>query len=271
MSTYAIGDIQGCYQSLMALLDAIHFDANHDRLWFAGDLVNRGPRSLETIQFVMSLKQQATVVLGNHDLYLLAVYYDAWNIRPMTTLQAILNDPQVDQIMTWLRHQPLIHSDTDLGYTMLHAGLYPAWSLAQAVQLADEVHQILQGEHIADFLTAMYGNDPNRWNDQLSGEPRLRFIVNAFTRMRYLTTDLQLDLHHKGPIGEAPEHLIPWFDCPQLKLPNGMKLLFGHWASLQGNTGRNNIIGLDTGCGWGERLTAMRLEDGEIFSVPFQD
>jgi len=270
MATYAIGDIQGCYNTLMALLDKVEFDSNKDKLWLAGDLVNRGPNSLQVMEYVMSLGKRATVVLGNHDFYLLAVHYDAWPMRPTTTLKEILTSPKAEEIIDWLKHKPLLHVDKKLGYAMTHAGLYPGWTLEKAQALADEVHQTLTGENIATFLAEMYGNNPNKWSDDLSGNTRLRFIVNAFTRMRYVTEDLQLNLHHKEQPDKAPSRLVPWFSHPKFKLPDGLQLLFGHWASLGGYES-DKVIGLDTGCAWGFQLTAMRLEDKKLFSVVLQD
>lgn len=272
MATYAIGDVQGCYQSLTALLETINFDPDKDHLWFTGDLVNRGPRSLEVLEFVMNLGDKATTILGNHDIYLLALYYRAWPMQPATTLQSVLASPKIEQLIDWLQQCPLVHIDEKKGYAMIHAGLYPAWSLAQAKQLSDEVQQTTRDkDKITDFLNMLYGNNPNKWNDRLTDGKRARFIVNAMTRMRYVTDDIKLNLHHKEPLGEAPETLIPWFNHPQLTLPEGIKLLFGHWASVQGNTGLEDIISLDTGCAWGERLTAMQLDNGKKYDVPFQD
>jgi len=266
MATYIIGDVQGCYRSLQGLLETVAF-GDKDTLWLAGDLVNRGPRSLETLEFVMSLGDRAVTILGNHDLYLLALYYRAWPSRPAHTLGPVLNNPNVERIIEWLRHRPLVHIDHNKQYAMIHAGLYPLWTMDQAATLADEVSQILRSDHCGELLETMYGNNPNHWQDNLEDPARSRFIVNALTRMRYVDDNGRLDLHHKEPPQHSPNTLKPWFEHAELTLPQGMTLCFGHWASLQGQCPQPQIESLDTGCVWGNTLTAYRIEDSKRFSV----
>lgn len=272
MAHYAVGDIQGCYRSLMALLDQFEFNPKTDYLWSVGDLVNRGKDSLKTLEFFCSLGDHAKMVLGNHDLFLLAAYYADWPVHPTATVKETLQSRKAAELMDWLRQKPLIHIDTELGYCMMHAGLYPLWSLEQAKTYADEVHQVLMSDCVDTFLHNMYGNNPNIWSDDLTGDCRLRFIVNAFTRMRYIADHGRLNLHHKGAPENTPEGMTPWFDHPQLTIPSDMTCLFGHWASLGGYIAQDrNIIGLDTGCVWGNQLTAIRLEDRQVFSIDTQE
>jgi bis(5'-nucleosyl)-tetraphosphatase (symmetrical) len=262
MSTYAVGDIQGCFDVLRRLLDQVAFDLSQDHLWVVGDIVNRGPQSLDALRFIYSLGDHAKVVLGNHDLHLLAV---AHNLRPMSksdTLQPILDAHDCDALLHWLRHRSLLHHDEKLNYVMVHAGIAPQWSFDQAKQYASEVEQALQSERYLDYLTGMYGNTPLGWDDQLSGTERLRVITNYFTRMRCLNAEGDLNLKNKGL---PKKNDIPWFEYPKRKMQNN-RIIFGHWAALAGKTNSANAIGLDTGCVWGERLTLMRLEDNKLFS-----
>lgn len=256
MAVYAIGDLQGCFDELLALLELIAFDARHDQLWFAGDLVNRGPRSLETLRFVRSLN--AVTVLGNHDLHLLASAGIPQRRKRKDTLQAIMEAPDARQLLDWLRHQPLLHHDAKLGYTLVHAGLPPQWDLATARACAGEIEQVLRSDKYTEFLAAMYGNDPNIWSPALKGLERLRFITNCFTRLRYCDSNGRLALEEKGPPGSQPQHLRPWFDWPDRK-SRTMKMLFGHWSTL-GAYDAPGIHALDTGCLWGGKLTALRLD-----------
>jgi len=267
MSTYAIGDIQGCFAELEKLLDVIHFDNKDDILWFAGDLVNRGPASLQTLRFIKSLGNHHKVVLGNHDLHLLAVAYDLQSEKRGDTLGHILAAPDRDDLIDWLRHCPLLHHDQALGYVMTHAGLSPAWTLSEAKLLAQEVEEVLCGETPEFLLQNMYGNLPDRWDNNLAGSERLRCIVNFLTRMRFCHADGRLDLTYRGEIADKPDDLIPWFDVPG-RLNADEKIIFGHWAALNGKTpAGSNLFALDTGCVWGNCLTAMRLEDKKRFNV----
>lgn len=256
MAVYAIGDIQGCYDELRGLLDQIEFDPRQDHLWFAGDLVNRGPQSLQTLRFVRAL--DATAVLGNHDLHLLAAACDARQLKRKDTLGAILDAPDAAELLEWLRCRPLLHHDATLGYSMIHAGLPPQWDLATALACAAEVEQVLRGSDHAAFFAEMYGNEPACWSPSLKGTARLRFITNCFTRLRFCYSDGRLALEEKGPPGSQPATLVPWFEAPGRRSAD-MRILFGHWSTL-GAYDAPGIHALDTGCLWGGALTAMRID-----------
>ena len=266
MGTYAIGDLQGCFDSLQALLTKIDFDRASDELWLVGDLVNRGPLSLECLRFVSSLGTGATVVLGNHDLHLLAVADGVSRIGKRDTIQAILDAPDRDDLLAWLRRQKLLHVDGD--YVMVHAGLLPQWSLTQALAIAGEIETQIRGPDRRAFLKNMYGNEPNRWDDSLPGVERLRLATNAMTRMRTLGERNEINLEFKGALAELalmPSALVPWFTKRHPSFAN-KTILAGHWSAL-GLTVTANFIGLDSGCVWGRQLTACRLEDRAIFQV----
>ena len=265
MATYAIGDIQGCFDELQLLLTEINFTST-DQLWFVGDLVNRGPKSLETLRFVKSLGNRAKVVLGNHDLHLLAIYFSAAKLKTADTLQGILDAKDCDELMHWLKSQPLIHFDRQLDAVMSHAGIPALWSTEQALRRAKEVQDKLKGDNFAEYFQSMYGNQPDQWRDDLAGLDRLRCITNYLTRMRFCTRDGQLDLNFKGEIGQQPTGLVPWFDLHQNHSNNPL-IIFGHWAALMGHTTRKHILALDTGCVWGERMTAMCIETKQYFTV----
>ncbi|MCK4950630.1 MAG: symmetrical bis(5'-nucleosyl)-tetraphosphatase [Gammaproteobacteria bacterium] len=266
MATYAIGDIQGCYQQLMELLDKLNFDQTEDTLWFAGDLVNRGPNSLQTLRFVKGLGKQAVTVLGNHDLHLLAVANKHFSKHPFDSLDDITNAPDRDELLDWIRERPLLHHDEALDLTMIHAGLPPQWDLTTAQQCANEVEKTLRGDQFQDFLAHMYGNEPGQWSDSLQGWDRLRFITNCFSRLRYCDTQGNLCLQAKGPPGTQPEPYIPWFNVPD-RASKDMKIIFGHWSTL-GLQHTNGIYALDTGCLWGHQLTAMRLDNIAHLDIP---
>jgi bis(5'-nucleosyl)-tetraphosphatase (symmetrical) len=269
MSTYAIGDIQGCFKPFMALLDLIGFNAQHDTLWLTGDLVNRGPQSLDVLRYAAALADRHQMVLGNHDLHLLAVSCGAREPHAGDTLQDILAAPDKDELLDWLRHRPMLVQHETLAYVMTHAGLAPSWTLQQAKRLASEVETVLRSKDWRTLFAYMYGNQPDIWSDQLTGEERIRCIINHFTRMRFCDVTGRLDLSSKVSIKNKTEHLIPWFDVqPRLNLD--CKIIFGHWAALQGEVDVPNVYALDTGCVWGNQLTAMRLEDGARFAVPCQ-
>lgn len=267
MATYAIGDLQGCADEFFALLETLCFGGG-DRLWLLGDLVNRGPRSLPTLRRVYELRRQVQVVLGNHDLHLLAVAFGGHTANRGDTFEEILAAPDADVLLHWLRSQPLMVHDRELGYAMAHAGILPSWNLSQALARAQEVEVVLAGPGHTEFLREMYGNEPARWRADLKGMARQRFITNAFTRMRLLRADGALDFRHKGSLASAPSGLRPWFEDWDGAALEGQKLLFGHWAALEGETGRDDILALDTGCVWGRTLTAMCLESGELSAVP---
>ncbi|HDP89916.1 MAG TPA: symmetrical bis(5'-nucleosyl)-tetraphosphatase [Thioalkalivibrio sp.] len=264
MSIYAIGDIQGCFDPLHRLLDALRFDPAEDQLWSVGDLVNRGPKSLETLRLFHELGEAAVVVLGNHDLHLLAVYAGAQPLKEKDSFAALLAAPDADELMHWLRHRPLLHHDTALGTVLAHAGIAPAWDLATAQACAREVEAVLRGDDHPAFFDRMYGNEPVAWDEGLAGIERLRFIVNAFTRMRYCDVRGRLDLDFKGAPGEDTGSRMPWFDVPGRRL-TGQRIVFGHWSTL-GLVQRDDLLALDTGCVWGGRLTAARL-DGESVAL----
>ncbi|QJQ94784.1 MULTISPECIES: symmetrical bis(5'-nucleosyl)-tetraphosphatase [Halomonadaceae] len=265
MATYAIGDLQGCHAEFMELLERLNFDPLHDCLWLAGDLVNRGPDSLECLRTVKALGDAAKVVLGNHDLHLLAVARGGAGMKRSDTLEAILNAPDREALLDWLQAQPLLVTQDE--WLMTHAGLLPSWSPTQAADLAEEVRRCLIGEGGTAFLEAMYGNSPARWRDDLEGLDRLRAIVNVFTRMRFIDAAGTLDFAAKEGLDSAPPGFAPWFTFTRKDDPH---LLFGHWAALQGQTpgSRVHAEALDTGCVWGGTLTAFNLHSGERVSVP---
>ncbi len=265
MATYAIGDIQGCYESLQCLLEKIAFNPQLDRLWLVGDLINRGPDSLATLRFLFSIRDSVDFVLGNHDLHFLAVAYSLRKKSQSDTLDSLLAAADRQQLMDWLIQGKLIHSDEKLGYSMVHAGIPPQWNLLQAKAHAREVEAILQSRYCRDFLATMYGNQPNAWKNKLIGNDRLRLITNYFTRMRFCTSDGDLELETKESIAFAPVGFLPWFAHENRKTRDE-KIIFGHWAALEGNVNLPNIYALDTGCVWGGSLTALRLEDEQKFS-----
>lgn len=269
MATYAIGDVQGCFDALETLLNHIDFNPEKDILWFTGDLVNRGPKSLETLRFVKQLGRNQHIVLGNHDLHLLALAHGVKKTQSDDTLSALLQAPDREELLNWLKQQPLLYHDNYLGYTMVHAGLAASWDLATAQALAAEVSQVIQGEQAADFFQHMYGNYPDQWQDDLQGMGRLRCITNYFTRTRFCYPDGKLELEHAEPSTSDHPQLIPWFDVPN-RVNTNLKIIFGHWAALSGITHTPNTYALDTGCVWGYCLTAMRLEDEKRFSIPCQ-
>jgi bis(5'-nucleosyl)-tetraphosphatase (symmetrical) len=266
MSTYAIGDIQGCLEPLMRLLAKIDFAPQKDTLWLTGDLVNRGPQSLETLRFIKDLGNAVITVLGNHDLTLLGVALNAIPYNPQKyTFQDILTAPDKAELIQWLLHQPLIHHDSKLGYTLVHAGFHPAWDLSLAQSLAKEVETTLQGSNPTHFLENLFGNKPDHWDPALTGIERLRFIINSLTRLRFCSPHGYLELNTKESAEQPPPGYLPWFEIPNRKSAD-LKILFGHWSSLEGKCTAPNVFPLDTGCVWGNCLTAMRLEDGERFS-----
>ncbi|MAT85327.1 MAG: diadenosine tetraphosphatase [Gammaproteobacteria bacterium] len=266
MSTWAIGDIQGCCDEFEALLDAIRFDPARDRLWIVGDLVNRGPRSLDVIRRVRSLGSAAVPVLGNHDLHLLAIRYGGHAPKPGDTFDEVLASAECDDICEWLRSLPLLVHDEALGWAMSHAGIPHIWTLDQAGALAREVEEVMRGPRCREYFAGMYGNQPDRWDDGLAGMDRWRAITNYFTRMRLVDEAGRLDFAFKGALADAPAGWHPWYEL-RARTPLGAKIVFGHWAALDGKTGVDDIVALDTGCVWGRRLTAMCLDTGEFASI----
>ncbi|MEQ1814571.1 MAG: symmetrical bis(5'-nucleosyl)-tetraphosphatase [Candidatus Nitrotoga sp.] len=264
MAIYAIGDIQGCCTELEKLLAQIRFNPAADRLWFVGDLVNRGPDSLSVLRLVKTLGNAAITVLGNHDLHLLAVAAGIEKIHRSDTLQEILNAPDRDALLTWLRAQRLIYAENK--FVLVHAGLLPGWTVAQAQQLASEVETELHGQNYINFLQHMYGNRPRVWRNNLSSFDRLRVITNAFTRMRICTAAGEMELKFKAEPQNIPAGYYPWFDVPGRANADAI-IICGHWSAL-GLKITPNVIALDTGCLWGGALTAIRLEDRKVFQVP---
>jgi bis(5'-nucleosyl)-tetraphosphatase (symmetrical) len=259
MAVYAIGDIQGCYDPLLRLLDLLRFDPATDTLWLVGDLVNRGPQSVEVLRLVHSLGERAVVVLGNHDLTLLAVAAGQVKPKRKDTFHTILDAPDRGELLDWLRRRPLLHHDAALGFTMIHAGLPPQWDLALAQRCAVELEAILRGPDCEAFLARMFGGEPRCWRDDLAGYDRLRFTVNVLTRMRFCTADGTLSFTEKGPPGSQEPGLLPWFAVPGRRNAD-LNLVFGHWAAL-GYYRAPGIYALDSGCVWGNRLTAIRLDE----------
>ncbi len=263
MATYAVGDVQGCGTELQQLLELMRFDPARDKLWLVGDLVNRGPDSLQVLRLIKSLGDCAITVLGNHDLHLLAVAEGAAEPHHTDTLDDVLKAPDRDELLTWLRQQRLLHAEG--GYVLVHAGLLPQWSVALASSLAQEVEGALRGDGYATFLHRMYGNAPHYWDDELSGYQRLRVIVNAFTRMRICTPEGEMDFRFKGEVQDIPQGYVPWYEAPRRKSQDAT-VIFGHWSALGLKLGPR-IIALDTGCLWGGPMTAIRLEDRQLFQV----
>ena len=260
MAVYAIGDLQGCYDSFRNLLDKLKFNPNKDRLWLTGDLVNRGSKSLKTLRFVRSLGNSAKVVLGNHDLHLLAVAHGIGDATDrFGSLAKILHADDRDELLDWLRRRPLAHYSKKLNTLLVHAGLPPQWTVRKTLLRADEVETKLRGSNYVKFLGRMYGNSPDRWSGDLSGNKRLRFIVNCLTRIRMVDKKGQLDFEHKGPPGDARKGLKPWFEVEDPAW-EGTRIVFGHWSAL-GLIIRPDLICVDTGCVWGRQLTAVQLSN----------
>jgi bis(5'-nucleosyl)-tetraphosphatase (symmetrical) len=257
MAIYAIGDIQGCYDEFRRLLDHIGFDPGQDQLWLAGDLVNRGPKSLETLRFVKGLGPAAVTVLGNHDLHLIATVVSLGKAGKKDTLGEILRAEDCEELITWLRHQKLFHHNDD--FCMLHAGLPPQWDFDTTLRMARETEQAMQSQDHERFFRSMYGNKPVVWRDDLLKTEKLRFAINCFSRLRYCTVDGVMDFGPKGAPGSQPEHLLPWFEVPGRKSID-MRIIFGHWSTL-GYFDGYNCYSIDTGCLWGGQLTALELSE----------
>ncbi len=267
MATYAIGDLQGCFKSLEALLEIMNFNRAKDRLWFVGDLVNRGPQSLECLRFVKDLGESATVVLGNHDLHLLAVSEGIAKPGRNDTLASIIAAPDRDSLLDWLRRKPLLYSEGE--FAMVHAGIAPQWDYSLARKVANEVESALTGNSYRFLLENMYGNEPVNWREGLTQMERLRFAINAMTRMRVVSEAGDMDLQFKGGLGELPDGLVPWFSRLHPSFAT-ITIVAGHWSAL-GLHMSPQAICLDTGCAWGRELTALRLDDRMVFQVPCQD
>ena len=274
MATYAIGDIQGCFTEFQELLALCGFRRHEDRLWLVGDLVNRGPQSLETLRYAMALGAGAVTVLGNHDLHLLAVSEGLEKSREDDTLDAVLSAPDRDELLAWLRSRPLLHHEN--GFVLVHAGLLPQWTIATALRLAGEVEVALRDPAPGAFFAHLYGNRPDRWANALAGPDRLRVVVNALTRMRICTPQGRMEFRHKAGGDAVPAGYLPWFDVPG-RASADHTLVCGHWSAL-GLLLRDDLLALDSGCVWGGPLSAVRLEDRRLFQaacegagVPGQD
>ncbi|RQO63060.1 bis(5'-nucleosyl)-tetraphosphatase (symmetrical) [Paucibacter sp. KBW04] len=260
---YLVGDLQGCCDALERMLATLDFSPSRDRLYLLGDLVNRGPSSLATLRRLIQLGDSATCLLGNHDLHLLAV---AAGVRPAhrsDTLQAILDAPEREDLLLWLRQQRL--ACFEQGWLMVHAGVVPQWDLPQTLALAAEVEALLRGPDLHDFLTQMYGNEPDTWSDDLRGPERLRFVINALTRLRFCTAEGRMDFKTKDGADAAPAGFSPWFDIPTRRTA-GLPIAFGHWSTL-GLITRPDLLALDTGCIWGGQLSAARVEAGRMLEI----
>ncbi len=263
MATYVFGDIQGCLTPLQKLLERIQFDPASDRLWFTGDLVNRGPRSLEVLRLLNGLDSCCVIVLGNHDLHLLALQSGVARLRDHDTLQAVLDAPDSGELLDWLRHRPLLHREGD--YLLVHAGILPQWNTEHALTLAGEVEHALRSDAYRTFLPFIYRNDATRWDDTMPSPARLGCIANVLTRMRMCSPDGVLDLDFKGPPEQARAGLFPWFQLPSPH-PRTETVMFGHWSAL-GVRVNERCIALDGGCVWGNTLACLRLEDRKIYTV----
>lgn len=259
MAIYAIGDVQGCFDELTALVEKISFNPKSDYLWFVGDLINRGPSSLETLRWVKSLGDRAITVLGNHDLHLLAAFADVKQINSSSSLYPILQAYDLEELIDWLRNRPLMHFDRKHNIAMVHGGLLPHWNIKKALSRAKEVEEMLCSKQYKDFLKNMYGDKPDQWDTSLSGWDRLRVITNSFTRLRYCSDNGIMNFSDKGEPGTQTPGMKPWFEIESRKSQD-TTIIFGHWSTL-GHYQGHNVIALDTGCLWGGSLTAVRIDD----------
>ena len=263
MATYAVGDLQGCLEPLKCLLKQVAFDPARDRLWLVGDLVNRGPQSLDTLRFLYNIRESLVCVLGNHDLHLLAAGHNIERLKKADTLREILQAPDCAELLEWVRQQKLMHYDEARNIALVHAGIPPQWSLRKALKCAAEVEEALRDDNrFTPYLDGMYGNEPLKWDSDLKGVTRLRVITNYFTRMRFCTAEGKLDLKSKEGLESAPHGYKPWFQHKERKTRD-TKIIFGHWAALEGQCNEPNVFALDTGCVWGGSLTLMNVDTGE--------
>ena len=258
MAIYAIGDVHGHLAPLLHLLDIIKFNPADDQVWLAGDIVNRGPDSLEVMRFIRELGDAARTVLGNHDLHLLAMAHGVRKPKSRDTFDAILSAPDRQELLSWLRHLPIVHVDKSMQTLMVHAGIYGKWSKKELVRHGRELEGVLRGDDYTDFLENMYGNKPKQWKKTMTRWERCRFIVNVCTRMRFCSHSGKPDFKYKGPPGSQPDTLIPWFRYPKRRCTD-WRIVFGHWSTL-GYLRESNVISLDSGCLWGHRLTAVQLD-----------
>ena len=264
MATYAVGDIQGCFYSFQSLLKKIQFNPASDKLWLVGDLINRGSGALQVLRWIFDHQSSVVAVLGNHDLHTLVVAEGFVSPHLSDTIQPLLDAPDAPALLTWLRHQPLLHLEQ--GHLMVHAGLLPQWSAIKAKSLADEVHDALIANNYRNFLKHMYGNQPIKWDDALTGWDRLRVVTNAMTRLRLCSSEGEMEFKFKGEVTNRPLGYEPWFDLAG-RASKDTPIIFGHWSAL-GLHVANNLYALDTGCLWGGALTALRIEDKAVFQVP---
>ena len=263
MAVYAVGDLQGCLQPLKCLLERVNFNPAVDRLWLVGDLVNRGPESLKTLRFLYSIRDSLVCVLGNHDLHLLAAWHNIERLKKNDTLREILQAPDAGELLDWLRRQKLLHYDEQRGVVLVHAGIPPQWTLGKALEHASEVEEALRDDNrLKLYLDGMYGNEPNKWSKNLKGVTRLRVITNYFTRMRFCTSEGKLDLKGKEGADTAPPGYKPWF-AHKGRRSRHVKIIFGHWAALEGRCNEPDVIALDTGCVWGGAMTLYNVDSGE--------
>lgn len=264
MAVYAVGDVQGCLEPLQCLLEHVAFDPSKDRLWLVGDLVNRGPQSLETLRFLYGIRDSLVCVLGNHDLHLLAAAYNIERLKKTDTLREVLEAPDRNELLEWLRQQKLMHYDEERNIAMVHAGIPPQWTLKKALKCAGEVEEALRDDNLIEpFLDGMYGNEPAKWDKDLHGVTRLRVITNYFTRMRFCTRDGKLDLKGKEGVDTALPGYAPWFSYSERKT-KGLKIIFGHWAALEGKCDEPDMFALDTGCVWGGAMVLLNVDSGEL-------
>ncbi len=270
MADYAIGDIQGCYKELRLLLKAINFNSQTDTLWIAGDLVNRGPQSLEVLKFLFDIQNSVNVVLGNHDLHLLAIAAGTRKHGPKDTLTDILESPECDQLISWLRQQALLIHNPEKHFTMVHAGIPPIWSIDEARAYAKEVENCIKSNNWIAFTQNMYSDTPKCWSNALEGNTRLRVITNYLTRMRFCTQYGELDLKDKESRFSKRQNFKPWFEYKNLNITDNEHIIFGHWAALEGHTGLAHYHALDTGCIWGGTLTAMNITNKQCTQVKSQ-
>ena len=271
MATYAVGDLQGCLQALQCLLKQVAFDPQRDRLWLVGDLVNRGPQSLETLRFLYSIRESLVCVLGNHDLHLLAAGRNIERLKKADTLREIIEAPDSAELLEWLRQQKLLHYDEQRNVALVHAGIPPQWSLRKALKCAAEVETALRDDNLLPpYLDGMYGNEPNKWSKNLSGIERLRVITNYLTRMRFCTAEGKLDLKSKEGVGTAPKGYKPWY-AHKDRRSRHVKIIFGHWAALEGRVDEPGVIALDTGCVWGGAMTLYNVDSGEYHRCDCSD
>lgn len=275
MATYAIGDVQGCFSALQQLLEQIHFDPARDRLWFVGDLVNRGPDSVSVLRYVKKLGRAswlrflkrlgraAVTVLGNHDLHLLAVANGCRPARSKDTFHDVLDAPDRDELLAWLRNQPLLHRENN--FLLVHAGLLPQWTVSQAETFAREAEQVLRSTKNRAFLRSLYQDEPDRWSEKLTGMDRLTVATKVFTRLRVCSATGKVDWTFTGPPDQAPDGYLPWFEVPNRRSAD-TTIIYGHWAAM-GLRIRDNLLALDGGCVWGRQLVAVRLEDRQVFQI----